>query len=60
MYLLNDKNCDIIDRVKEKCHGEIVTAVHMKWVKGAGRKPVLWQTLVDVLRDIQLNFWLRK
>ena len=25
------------------------------WISGIGKKPVTWQTLVDVLRDIQLN-----
>ena len=34
---------------------KIVTAVHKKWVSGTGMKPVTWQTLVDVLRDIELN-----
>eukprot|EP00731_Ephydatia_muelleri_P012929 Em0007g239a len=58
MYLLDDDNCEIVDSLKEKCHGdpeEIVTAVYKKWISGTGRKPVTWQTLLDVLREIELN-----
>eukprot|EP00731_Ephydatia_muelleri_P035388 Em0119g1a len=58
MYLLNDDNCDIVDSLKEKCRGdpvEIVTAVYKKWINGAGRQPVTWQTLLDVLREIEQN-----
>ena len=58
MFLLNGDNCDIVDSLKEKYRGdpeEIVTAVYKKWINGAGRQPVTWQTLVDVLRDIKLN-----
>ena len=58
MYLLDDDNRDIVDGFKEKYHGdpeEIVTAVYKKWINGTGRKPVTWQTLVDVLREIELS-----
>ena len=58
MYLLDDDNCEIVDSLKEKCHGdpvEITRAVYKKWIFGTGRQPVTWQTLVDVLREIQLN-----
>ena len=58
MYLLDDDNCEIVDCLKEKYRGdpeEIVTAVYKKWINGAGRKPVTYQTLVDVLRDIELT-----
>ena len=58
MYLLDDDNCDIVDSYKEKYKNdpvEIVSAVYKKWISGTGRKPVTWQTLVDVLREIELN-----
>ena len=58
MLLLVDDNCDIVDSLEEKYHRDpekIVTAVYKKWISGTGRKPVTWQTLVDVLRDIELN-----
>ena len=58
MYLLDDDNCDIVEGLKDKYHHdpvEIVTAVYKMWVSGTGRKPATWQTLVGVLRDIELN-----
>ena len=58
MHLLDDDNGDIVDGLKERCFHdpvETVTAVYKKWISGTGRKPVTWQTLVDVLRDIELN-----
>ena len=58
MFLLEDDNGDIIDSLKEACHHDpiqITTAVYKKWISGTGRKPVTWQTLVDVLREIDLN-----
>ena len=58
MFLLEDDNGDIVDSLKEACHQDpiqITTAVYKKWISGTGRKPVTWQTLVDVLREIDLN-----
>ena len=58
MFLLDDDNCDIVDCLKEEYHNnpeKIVTAVYKKWLVGTGRKPVTWQTLVGVLREIELN-----
>ena len=58
MFLLEDDNGDIVDSLKEACHHDpiqITTAVYKKWITGTGRKPVTWQTLVDVLREIDLN-----
>ena len=58
MFLLEDDNGDIVDSLKEPCHHDriqITRAVYKKWISGTGRKPVTWQTLVDVLREIDLN-----
>ena len=58
MHLLDDDNCEIIDVLKEKCHHdpvEIITAVYKKWISGTGKKPTTWQTLIGVLREIELN-----
>ena len=56
-YLLDDDNYDILDDCKKYHHDpeEIVTSIYKKWISGTGRKPVTWQTLVGVLRDIELN-----
>ena len=58
MHLLNDDNCDIVSGLEEKCHHDpvkIITAVYKKWIDGTGRTPVTWQTLVDVLKEIELH-----
>ena len=58
MYLLDDDNCDIVYALREKYHHdpvEIVTAVYKKWISFTGRQPATWQTLVGVLRDIEVN-----
>ena len=54
MFLLNDDNCDIVDSLKGNPE-EIVITVYKKWISGSGRRPVTWQTLVEVLREIELN-----
>ena len=58
MYLLNDDNCDIVDAlevVHQRDPVKIITDVYKKWIRGTGRKPISWQTLVDVFREIELN-----
>ena len=58
MHLLNDDNCDIVLSLEEKClhdSEKITRAVYKKWIDGTGKTPVTWQTLVGVLRDIELN-----
>ena len=57
MYLLDDYNFDILDDRKKYHHDPeaIVTSIYKRWISGIGRKPVTWQTLVGVLRDIELN-----
>ena len=58
MYLLDDDNCDTVYALKEKYHQdpvEIATAIYKEWISGAVRKPATWQTLVGVLREIELN-----
>lgn len=56
-FLLEDDNCDIVDSLKEKFQGDpvnITHAVYKRWISGTGRKPLTWQTLVDVLAEIEL------
>ena len=58
MFLLNDENCDIVHILEIQYQHDperIVREVFKKWLSGTGKKPVTWKTLVDVLRDIQLN-----
>ena len=56
-FLLEDDNCDIVDSLKEQCQSDpvnITRAIYKKWISGTGRKPLTWQTLVDVLAEIEL------
>ena len=58
MHLLEDHNCDIVEALEKQLHHDpekIVKAVYKKWIEGTGRKPATWQTLVTVLRKIELN-----
>ena len=58
MYLLDDDNCDIVEGLEERYHhdpAKIATAIYKMWISGTGRRPATWQTLVGVLRDIELN-----
>ena len=34
---------------------QITQAILRRWIDGRGRKPITWRTLVDVLRECQLN-----
>ena len=33
----------------------ISTAILQEWIEGKGKLPVTWQTLVDVLHDVELS-----
>ena len=58
MHLLYDVNFDTIASLEVRFYHNperIATAVYMNWISGTGRKPISWQTLIGVLRDIQLN-----
>ena len=58
MLAIPSWGCDIVHALREKYHHdpvEIVTAVCKMWISGTGRRPATWQTLVGVLRDIELN-----
>ena len=58
ILLLEDKTGS---RVKTLIHKhqsdseQISTEILQEWIAGNGRHPVTWKTLVDVLRDIDLN-----
>ena len=57
MFILNDPNgtrtCNI--QHKHRDHAEkINTEILQEWATGRGKKPVTWETLTEVLRDIEL------
>ncbi len=58
VFLLNDATGARVDALVHQ-HREdaeaINQAVLQEWLQGMGKQPVTWRTLVDVLRDCQLN-----
>ena len=57
--MLEDEDGHIVDAITYNyCHDgiEMMTLkIVQKWLEGAGRQPVSWNTLVQVLYDVQLN-----
>ena len=59
MFLLDDPNGTKVDNIECKHGGDperINTEILRKWTTtGRGKKPVTWETLTEVLRDIELG-----
>lgn len=58
VLLLNDNSGDVIsfiEREQRGCACSINREVFKMWLKGTGRQPVAWDTLVAVLNDIGMN-----
>ena len=58
MFLLDDPNGTKVDNIECKHRGDpeqINTEILRKWATGRGKKPVTWETLMEVLRDIELG-----
>ena len=58
MFLLDDPNGTRVNNIERK-HREdperINTEILREWATGRGKKPVTWETLTEVLRDIELG-----
>ncbi len=58
IFLLNDDIGSVVEALVLQ-HREDSMAINMailrKWMEGVGRQPVTWQTLVEALRDSELN-----
>ena len=58
MFLLDDPNGTRVNNIEHK-HREdaerINTEILREWATGRGKKPVSWETLTEVLRDIELS-----
>ena len=55
--LLNDDTGDITDAIIDECRenaSRINRKLLQRWIQGRGRQPVTWDTLVGVLRSINL------
>ena len=57
LHLLQDKNGDITEEIEEHYNqsNRITFAIIKMWLKGTGRSPKNWDTLVEVLRQIKLG-----
>ena len=56
--LLDDRNGSRVRNLVYEHHykvEEINTAILQEWVIGKGKQPVTWETLVEVLRNIELS-----
>ena len=57
LHLLDDPNGNRVKNI-ERDYREIErinTEILREWVTGRGKKPVTWETLTEVLRDIELG-----
>ena len=58
LHLLDDPNGTRVNNIERK-HREdperINTEILREWATGRGKKPVTWETLTEVLRDIELG-----
>ena len=55
IFLLNDKHGTKIDAIEQRYlrHAEEINReILCQWLKGKGRKPVKWATLITVLKEI--------
>ena len=59
IFLLDDKHGDVVDAIVHSMHQQDTEQINVKilqkWLNGMGQQPVTWETLVQVLKDIQLN-----
>ena len=57
VFLLNDSNgsrAEIMACKHQRDAQRINTEILHEWLTGRGRQPVTWETLVEVLQDIEL------
>ena len=56
--LLEDSTGAKVQNIEHK-HGKdaerINTEILQEWIKGRGKEPVSWRTLIEVLRDVELS-----
>jgi len=57
ILLLEDTNGNRVRNMEHKHRGDaeqINTEILQEWVSGRGKQPVSWETLTEVLRDVEL------
>ena len=58
ILLLEDENGARIQSIVHDCRGnsgQITIKILQEWIAGRGKLPVSWDTLIEVLRDIDLG-----
>ena len=58
IMLLDDDSGAVISEITEQHKGNPVAInreILTRWVRGQGKQPVIWSTLIDVLRDMELS-----
>ena len=56
--LLNDEDGSTVDQISYSKHHdpeEITNEILKRWIRGNGKEPVTWKTLIDTLRAIGLT-----
>ena len=58
--LLNDDDGTIVDQITDDNSGpnksrDIVMEILKRWIRGKGKEPVTWGTLIEVLYDLELS-----
>lgn len=58
MFLLNDDNGNIVQSLEmehQRNPERIMNEVFKRWIAGTGKRPISWDTLIAVLKDVELN-----
>ena len=58
LLLLNDRSGATITAIEHQCHhraAAINCEILQQWLQGSGKQPVTWETLVKVLKQVELN-----
>ena len=58
ILLLEDTNGDRVRNMEHKHRGDVEQInleILWEWVSGRGKQPVTWETLTEVLRDVELS-----
>ena len=58
VFLLSDFNAHIVQSLvmeHKNVNEDIMKAVFKKWIDGTGKTPISWNTLIKVLRQVELG-----
>ena len=58
IYLLNDGDGTVVEQIDNNHRGQagpIMTDIARKWIRGQGKQPITWQTLLEVIHTMNLK-----